>query len=241
MSKCTDKRCYCFELGKKASVCPNRPNCCVDDCERLAHNQGKASDNSTKWRVSHHYGGYCCASHHFKNPNNDLQISELDECLIKIGYNKGRPQCSYESCIELCGFTTSDTGIQLLELTAHPYVDNKRFGLLEMNGKHYCGKHFLEQTPCFDKFKDVDSEFKSSMASLSGYKLYKLFHPECENDGTIGLGPACTATFVDKCQLQVDHKDGNHSNNDKSNLQTLCANCHAYKTFVNKDWENKVL
>ena len=40
------------------------------------------------------------------------------------------------------------------------------------------------------------------------------------------------------CQLDVDHIDGNHKNNDNSNLQTLCANCHRLKTFLNKDWES---
>jgi len=29
-----------------------------------------------------------------------------------------------------------------------------------------------------------------------------------------------------KVQLDVHHKDGNHFNNDPSNLITLCANCH---------------
>lgn len=45
--------------------------------------------------------------------------------------------------------------------------------------------------------------------------------------------------FVAKhsCQLDVDHIDGNHNNNEESNLQTLCANCHRYKTWLNKDWE----
>jgi 5-methylcytosine-specific restriction endonuclease McrA len=32
----------------------------------------------------------------------------------------------------------------------------------------------------------------------------------------------------------VDHIDGNHSNDDPSNLQTLCANCHRFKT-----WEDR--
>lgn len=32
------------------------------------------------------------------------------------------------------------------------------------------------------------------------------------------------------CQLDVDHIDGNRHNNDISNLQTLCANCHRLKT-----------
>ena len=32
-------------------------------------------------------------------------------------------------------------------------------------------------------------------------------------------------------QLDVNHKDGNHFNNDSKNLETLCANCHRYITF----------
>ena len=41
-----------------------------------------------------------------------------------------------------------------------------------------------------------------------------------------------------ECQLDVDHIDGNHDNNGESNLQTLCANCHRLKTFVNQDWKS---
>jgi 5-methylcytosine-specific restriction endonuclease McrA len=37
-------------------------------------------------------------------------------------------------------------------------------------------------------------------------------------------------------QLDVDHIDGNNSNNDPDNLQTLCANCHRLKTYRNKDY-----
>ena len=40
-------------------------------------------------------------------------------------------------------------------------------------------------------------------------------------------------------QLDVDHIDGDSSNNDPANLQTLCANCHRLKTMKNEDWENK--
>ncbi len=42
-----------------------------------------------------------------------------------------------------------------------------------------------------------------------------------------------------KSQLEVDHIDGNHNNNDPNNLQTLCANCHRLKTHTNRDWEDK--
>ena len=48
----------------------------------------------------------------------------------------------------------------------------------------------------------------------------------CERCGFIAVHP---------CQLDVDHIDGDNKNNELSNLQTLCANCHRYKTFMNQD------
>lgn len=51
----------------------------------------------------------------------------------------------------------------------------------------------------------------------------------CEFCGFVALHP---------CQLDVDHIDGDHSNNEKSNLQTLCANCHRLKTVLNEDWRS---
>lgn len=53
-----------------------------------------------------------------------------------------------------------------------------------------------------------------------GYRAYK--------------GSSCVACgFIPEhpCQLDVDHIDGDHSNNSVDNLQTLCANCHRLKTY----------
>lgn len=41
------------------------------------------------------------------------------------------------------------------------------------------------------------------------------------------------------CQLDIDHIDGNRHNDDPSNHQILCANCHRLKTLINKDYQNK--
>jgi hypothetical protein len=60
------------------------------------------------------------------------------------------------------------------------------------------------------------------------YRLHKKDH--CE---------FCGFVAEHACQLDVDHKDGNKKNNDISNLQTLCANCHRLKTYLNKDGSYK--
>lgn len=51
---------------------------------------------------------------------------------------------------------------------------------------------------------------------------------ECEYCGFVPLH---------RCQLDVDHINGDKKDNRESNLQTLCANCHRLKTLVNEDWK----
>ena len=55
-----------------------------------------------------------------------------------------------------------------------------------------------------------------------GYKEEK-----CEN---CGLSEWMNEPIV----LELDHKDSDHDNNELSNLQILCANCHALKTRKNR-------
>ena len=59
---------------------------------------------------------------------------------------------------------------------------------------------------------------------INDYRKHKKDH--CEICGFVALIPA---------QLDVDHIDGDRTNNDITNLQTLCANCHRLKTHLNKD------
>ena len=83
------------------------------------------------------------------------------------------------------------------------------------------------------------------------YKLYKVDNPHCEfcpqNEDGI---PACEVAARENHSedsdedfatwwfgdLEVDHKDSNHFNNDPKNLQTLCSDEHGYKTQKNKEY-----
>ena len=67
---------------------------------------------------------------------------------------------------------------------------------------------------------------------------YKKNNPEKFYGYRVHKGDACVVCgFIPEhpCQLDVDHIDGDHSNNSLENLQTLCANCHRLKTLHSRD------
>ena len=72
--------------------------------------------------------------------------------------------------------------------------------------------------------------------NLNGWEHRQHRKTDCENkDGRLGF--ECKAVIIDPdWQLDVDHIDGNHKNNNINNFQTLCRNCHAIKTRDNKDY-----
>ena len=49
--------------------------------------------------------------------------------------------------------------------------------------------------------------------------------------------------YCEKCggteKLHIDHIDGNRSNNELTNLQTLCKDCHHIKSLKNNDYARR--
>jgi hypothetical protein len=54
-----------------------------------------------------------------------------------------------------------------------------------------------------------------------------------------GICSRCGFVPEDKCQLDIHHQDGNHKNNNKDNLITLCSNCHRLVTKLEKQGIHK--
>jgi hypothetical protein len=77
--------------------------------------------------------------------------------------------------------------------------------------------------------------FKNHTAYTNSIHPYRKHRGEyCENrDGRLGF--KCRYKIRVSSQLHVDHKNGKPNDNRKINLQTLCANCHEYKSVMNGD------
>ena len=107
--------------------------------------------------------------------------------------------------------------------------------MLKLCERNSCTKEF-ENKPSHKRFcspscktqaKDIRLKRNQKRVNIKRrpYVIYK--KAICEECGFIP---------IHSCQLDVDHMDGNHNNNDEFNLKTLCANCHRLKTLKSNDW-----
>jgi hypothetical protein len=100
-------------------------------------------------------------------------------------------------------------------------------------GQH-TGKYRVDGSPIFRKQCHKHHMIRFEIGDWA-YKIHRKNY--CENkDGRLGF--KCNYKIQIEGQLQVDHKNGNPTDNRPRNLQTLCANCHVFKTLTNKDWQS---
>ena len=71
---------------------------------------------------------------------------------------------------------------------------------------------------------------------LVGNNHNKPYKTLIKKEFCISCGPKVEYHY---CQLTIDHVDGDKNNNQLDNLRILCCNCHALKTFTNKDYLRK--
>lgn len=106
----------------------------------------------------------------------------------------------------------------------------------------------VEQTRPLCSICGINPSKKGSL-SVNGFRKYHKHCSSCEKkiynirQGNRQMGyqlhkqnicEICGFIPEHSCQLDVDHVDGNKDNNELSNLQTLCANCHRLKTHKDR-------
>ena len=80
----------------------------------------------------------------------------------------------------------------------------------------------------------------------TGKRVYSRYCSSCkkqknQRNSLIKANAVCSVcSFIPQhpSQLDIDHIDGDHTNNSILNLQILCANCHRLKTYLNEDWKS---
>jgi hypothetical protein len=89
---------------------------------------------------------------------------------------------------------------------------------------------------------------KSHKSKTTGAQFYRCYHKYYVTKTHIerpwhfhkkDYCETCGFKAEHECQLTIDHIDGNRYNNEISNWQTLCHNCHALKSLQNKDHFNR--
>ena len=156
-----------------------------------------------------------------------MKISRSTDYRINpmIPHPGDRPECKTRGCKSTVAITTT-------KKDGSPYY--RATGLCgtchgKAIAKKYGVKHANEITAKRQGFADLNEYRNSTHPYRKHRKTY------CENkDGR--LGHKCRATIHLDAQLEVDNINGNPEDNRPRNLQTLCANCHKFKTHANKDY-----
>lgn len=134
-----------------------------------------------------------------------------------------RPICNEKGCKNECQF-----------MGTYKVDDTPNFRKLcgSCHNKKVAAKHGLKRiSQVVAKNAGFDNE-TDYLNSIHPYRKYRKEY--CENKDS-RLGFKCNYKIRFSGQLQVDHINGNPSDDRPQNLQTLCANCHIFKTFNKGD------
>ena len=151
---------------------------------------------------------------------------------------ENRPTCSVPECSNLAVICQTDKNTGFKKWRRAEWI---RTNYPDAEDIWCCAKHHNEHISRKNGVKS-SKHLTAERQGMTITEYSNQYHPYlrhrkdyCENvDGRLGF--TCTTNIFWQGMLQVDHIDGNHTNNDLVNLQTLCACCHSYKSWKNQDY-----
>lgn len=172
-----------------------------------------------------------CKSCRNKTNNKEYIVPKVKKC----------SSCNLEKPIEeypLNGFSTKGLQLYKGKCKSCSYKTNRRVGSKKVcincgndlnAGKKYCShtcQHEYQFNEKINKWKngELSGHHNTDTYSIAKWLrkyLLKKYNYKCGNCGFEGYNPDGNTI------LEVDHIDGNASNNKEENLRVLCPNCHA--------------
>lgn len=243
-------------MARKLKVYPNRPECIIEGCSNGAHMVGRSKKTGEPtWRKY-------CLSHHNKRRENyrrlveqgvDIPTCAHGECTNKVTWlgtdENGDPKFP-EYCSEHLNIGLAASHGFFGEHAVRDYNAWKNHNIAIEAGFNNYAEYVYDKNLREAKEKG----YPSVTAMRNSKHPYRKFRKNyCENIDE-RLGFPCTYTPPPpelileayenghlkenyyEAWLDVDHKDGNPFNNTEENVQTLCKNCHNWKTL--KDGDN---
>jgi hypothetical protein len=225
--------------------------CTVEGCENHRATAGKQRNGNTIYRNF-------CKSHH-----NKIAERQREENAIEAGFENYAEyravlneqlaiEAGFENYAEYAAFKKEELAVK----TGFKSAADRRNALNEQLAIENGFQNYAEYRAVLNEQLAIENGFenyaeyatfkKEELAVNEGYanalERRNALHPYrwalktyCENVDS-RLGFRCTTTIMLSSQLEVDHIDGNPSNNAGENLQTLCGCCHTYKTLKEKDY-----
>jgi 5-methylcytosine-specific restriction endonuclease McrA len=188
----------------------DRPKCVNPECNNARQHMGTYRKDGTPLFRS------LCAKHHGKKVAEKHGLNSIEEVVAK---NAG------------CASPYEYLNVRAKKAGFASYADQ-----LNANAIREGFASHADRVSSMNELRAKEAGFASYIDYMNSKHSYRKHRKNyCENiDGRLGY--ICNYPIKISAQLQVDHINGDPYDNREENCQTLCANCHTYKTHVSKDY-----
>lgn len=138
-------------------------------------------------------------------------------------FSRQKRQLKEHVCSRSCGNLLNGSSIELrCDHCGDLFIRSKSKLSLSKSGKYFCGRKCKDTAQSY--MLEIQPEHYGTGTGIKRYreKAFKHYKAVCIRCG-----------YSNKITLEVHHKDKDRNNNEISNLEILCANCHCLEHLGN--------